>query len=38
MTSPTLLLNRADEKVEPVEILNEISCDELIDIHWQPGD
>ena len=41
MTSrrPTRLFNRANEKVVPAEILNEISRDELIDVHmdWQPA-
>ena len=41
MTSrrPTRLFNRANEKVVPAEILNEISRDELVDVHldWQPA-
>ena len=40
MTSrrPTRLLRRSDEKLVHAEILNEISRDEVIDIHmdWQP--
>ena len=41
MTSrrPTRLIDRAHQKVVPAEILNEISREELIDIHldWQPA-
>ena len=36
---PTRLFNRATEQVVAAEILNEISRDELIDVHldWQPA-
>ena len=36
---PTRLFDRAAEQVVAAEILNEISRDELIDVHldWQPA-